>query len=291
MAGAGRIITKEASGTTIVAGIIKSINDDGTMTITTQESRRETKKDDQGNVMKNKDGQDIQRTVFSDLDVVIKSDLGFSAEEYKVGRAATAIGEYSKRQNHLVADAVLSNTPGMFTYPYKNGNGAEMELQVIAGFVRFANMNEEIDKTTGEHFKNQSGEPRKPHFDVCVSVKDEATGDYVSHIVKFYNSKNAAHQIDACKRIFADFDKEKNTAFVTLIVGPGRDYTRTRTTDKGEFTYKCSEHLGNNLPVAIIRERSKEQTKTNAQEAEQQSGDGFSQGAIEADDYDMNDFQ
>ena len=293
-----RMITKQASGTTIASGKIKALNDDGSMILETTVSNRVPILNKDGSVAKGKDGREMQRTEWVPKDLKVTNQLGFSSDDYRVGNMATAIGEYSVRSDTLTADAVISRTAGSYSYNYKNSQGADMELQVLAGFVSFANYNEEINKETGEHYKNQSGENRKPHFDVCVRVKDEATGQYVSHIVKYYNTKNAPKNIEACKKAFENYDKEKNSAFVTMIVGAGREYTRQRTTDGGETSYVCSEHLGNNVPdVSIVdfvmnRSRSQQNTQPAQQAAPSAAqGSGMEQQIPDEMEYDMEEFQ
>ena len=289
-----RIFKKDSAHTTIVAGIIKDIKEDGSMIIATREASLVPRTNDNGEVMKGADGKTLNKVVWNEKDQVVVNEFGFSANDYKIGYAATAVGEL-RRNGTLNADMVISGKSGVYTYPYQNKNGVDVELQVIAGFVKFAGYNAEVNPEDGQPYKNQKGENRKPHFDLCVAVRGE-DGKYVSHIVKYYDTKNAQHQIEACKKAFADYDKTKNSAFVTIVTTPGEEKVKTRQVDGGkeEKYFRC-EHLGNTIPDVIIvnsvRDRDKSNQTKEAAEPEQ-SSDGFNNPAAPLDDYDeMENFQ
>lgn len=289
-----RMIRKEAAKTDIVTGTIKEIREDS-LVVATREMNRVTMLDKDGNPLKNDKGEERKKTVWTDKDVIVQNDLGFSADEYKVGNAVTAIGEYSARRNVLTADAVISKHSGLYVQPYKNANGADMEMQVLAGLVKFAGYNSEVNPQTQEHYQNQSGKDRKPHFDLCISVKDES-GKWVSHIVKYYDTKNNPNQIESCKKAFEGYDKEKNSAFCTVIVSPGEEKVRTRQLDGGaEMNYVRCEHLGNSIPDVTIVNYVRDKSRQNSnEEATQEQGDnGFeNQSILAQDEYDeMGDFQ
>ena len=218
------------SGLTYLTGKIKEIVD-GKLIVNTQEAVQSTKKDKDGNPMKNKDGFEIKQTQWVDKEVAVTSKLDFvEGDEYKKDRVVTVIGDYNKRKGTLEADEVISKAPAKYSYEFTNDNGVIEDVVILAGLMQFARENPELDKDGKPNVK-KDGTPRKPHFDVGIRVKD-ADGKVVTHVVKYYDSvikgkdgqDRQIKNMTACKERFANYDREKNTPFVTIKTDRGNDY-------------------------------------------------------------------
>ena len=262
------------SGLTDLTGKIKEIVD-GKLIVNTQEAVQVAKKDKDGNPMKNKDGFEIKQTQWVDKEVAVTSKLDFvEGDEYKKDRVVTVIGDYNKRKGTLEADEVISKAPAKYQYEYTNDNGVTEDVVILAGLVQFARENPELDKDGKPNVK-KDGTPRKPHFDVGIRVKD-ADGKVVTHVVKYYDSvikgkdgqDRQIKNMTACKERFANYDREKNTPFVTIKTDRGNDYVLNRQTENGEKSFFYCDHINATLPDVELVNYVANKNRNNTQQAQ-----------------------
>lgn len=262
------------SGLTYLTGKIKEIVD-GKLIVNTQEAVQVAKKDKDGNPMKNKDGFEIKQTQWVDKEVAVTSKLDFvEGDEYKKDRVVTVIGDYNKRKGTLEADEVISKAPAKYQYEYTNDNGVTEDVVILAGLVQFARENPELDKDGKPNVK-KDGTPRKPHFDVGIRVKD-ADGKVVTHVVKYYDSvikgkdgqDRQIKNMTACKERFANYDREKNTPFVTIKTDRGNDYVLNRQTENGEKSFFYCDHINATLPDVELVNYVANKNRNNTQQAQ-----------------------
>jgi len=262
------------SGLTYLTGKIKEIVD-GKLIVNTQEAVQSTKKDKDGNPMKNKDGFEIKQTQWVDKEVAVTSKLDFvEGDEYKKDRVVTVIGDYNKRKGTLEADEVISKAPAKYQYEFTNDAGVTEDVVILAGLVQFARENPELDKDGKPNVK-KDGTPRKPHFDVGIRVKD-ADGKVVTHVVKYYDSvikgkdgqDRQIKNMTACKERFAGYDREKNTPFVTIKTDRGNDYVLNRQTENGEKSFFYCDHINATLPDVELVNYVANKNRNNTQQAQ-----------------------
>ena len=262
------------SGLTYLTGRIKEIVD-GKLIVNTQEAVQVAKKDKDGNPMKNKDGFEIKQTQWVDKEVTVTSKLDFvEGDEYKKDRVVTVIGDYNKRKGTLEADEVISKAPAKYQYEFTNDAGVTEDVVILAGLVQFARENPELDKDGKPNVK-KDGTPRKPHFDVGIRVKD-ADGKVVTHVVKYYDSvikgkdgqDRQIKNMTACKERFANYDREKNTPFVTIKTDRGNDYVLNRQTENGEKSFFYCDHINATLPDVELVNYVANKNRNNTQQAQ-----------------------
>lgn len=262
------------SGLTYLTGKIKEIVD-GKLIVNTQEAVQVAKKDKDGNPMKNKDGFEIKQTQWVDKEVAVTSKLDFvEGDEYKKDRVVTVIGDYNKRKGTLEADEVISKAPAKYQYEFTNDAGVTEDVVILAGLVQFARENPELDKDGKPNVK-KDGTPRKPHFDVGIRVKD-ADGKVVTHVVKYYDSvikgkdgqDRQIKNMTACKERFANYDREKNTPFVTIKTDRGNDYVLNRQTENGEKSFFYCDHINATLPDVELVNYVANRNRNNTQQAQ-----------------------
>ena len=262
------------SGLTYLTGRIKEIVD-GKLIVNTQEAVQVAKKDKDGNPMKNKDGFEIKQTQWVDKEVTVTSKLDFvEGAEYKKDRVVTVIGDYNKRKGTLEADEVISKAPAKYQYEFTNDAGVTEDVVILAGLVQFARENPELDKDGKPNVK-KDGTPRKPHFDVGIRVKD-ADGKVVTHVVKYYDSvikgkdgqDRQIKNMTACKERFANYDREKNTPFVTIKTDRGNDYVLNRQTENGEKSFFYCDHINATLPDVELVNYVANKNRNNTQQAQ-----------------------
>ena len=262
------------SGLTYLTGKIKEIVD-GKLIVNTQEAVQVAKKDKDGNPMKNKDGFEIKQTQWVDKEVAVTSKLDFvEGDEYKKDRVVTVIGDYNKRKGTLEADEVISKAPAKYSYEFTNDAGVTEDVVILAGLVQFARENPELDKDGKPNVK-KDGTPRKPHFDVGIRVKD-ADGKVVTHVVKYYDSvikgkdgqDRQIKNMTACKERFANYDREKNTPFVTIKTDRGNDYVLNRQTENGEKSFFYCDHINATLPDVELVNYVANKNRNNTQQAQ-----------------------
>ena len=262
------------SGLTYLTGRIKEIVD-GKLIVNTQEAVQVAKKDKDGNPMKNKDGFEIKQTQWVDKEVAVTSKLDFvEGDEYKKDRVVTVIGDYNKRKGTLEADEVISKAPAKYSYEFTNEAGVTEDVVILAGLVQFARENPELDKDGKPNVK-KDGTPRKPHFDVGIRVKD-ADGKVVTHVVKYYDSvikgkdgqDRQIKNMTACKERFANYDREKNTPFVTIKTDRGNDYVLNRQTENGEKSFFYCDHINATLPDVELVNYVANKNRNNTQQAQ-----------------------
>ena len=269
-----KIYEDKKSGLTYLTGRIKEIVD-GKLIVNTQEAVQVAKKDKDGNPMKNKDGFEIKQTQWVDKEVAVTSKLDFvEGDEYKKDRVVTVIGDYNKRKGTLEADEVISKAPAKYSYEFTNEAGVTEDVVILAGLVQFARENPELDKDGKPNVK-KDGTPRKPHFDVGIRVKD-ADGKVVTHVVKYYDSvikgkdgqDRQIKNMTACKERFANYDREKNTPFVTIKTDRGNDYVLNRQTENGEKSFFYCDHINATLPDVELVNYVANKNRNNTQQAQ-----------------------
>ena len=189
-------------------------------------------------------------------------------EEFSVGKRATAVGfnipDMADPNKQVVQAMSLSCRPQAFEWG---------KLAVVSGEVLFASFNEE---------KNEDGTPRmtreytaadgsvtpahekKPHFDISVKVKEaDENGDpkYVLHTVQCYPWKGDMTQIDRYKKLFANFDRENNPCFATIVTQPGNEYAVQKVVNGKEYINYNSRHMGI-TKIDVEFEKVRENTKS-----------------------------
>ena len=163
-----------------------------------------------------------------------------------------------------------------------NGNDYfEIEgAAILTGFISDARLYEEKEED-GSPRLNKEGKPKKPHFDITISVKE---GDeYVSHRIKVYNSEKQPDAIEKAQKMFGsanetrtkDGKEMENKIYATFITRPGDEYT----TSRNGKTYRNVSHMGYNKQdheyvLAEPKERPAAEKNAPANE-EVSSGDGF----------------
>lgn len=212
-----RMYSNQASGVTVVAGVIKSISEDRQVITMTSKKWNPTEKKDE------------------EFDIKVQSAAGFDEKMYRDGFRVTAVG-YPHGKGVINAERVLVGNEAYET----------QDLTILRGYVKFARYNEE--KTAdGASILNSKGEAKSPHFDVTISVKDETTGNYVDHIVKIYNGKTENGKkgsMDIAMTLFNKFDRETAPVIATFVTGAGSPYTtKVERNGKEYINFKCS-HFG-----------------------------------------------
>lgn len=259
-----KIYRNQSSGITVVSGKIKSIAEDRmVMVVTTDDYDRTAKKN-------------------NPVDLTISSGVPFE-EEFKAGYSVTAAG-YQHGKGVIAAEAVFTG----------NDSYETQDLAVVTGLVKFARMNEEKNADGSAKMKQDGTTPRKPHYDVTITVKE---GDkWVDHVIKIYEGnieEGKKSQMEKAEALFKNFDKETNRIRATFVTTPGQAYHYTVNKDGKEYVnYGCS-HMGyKSLDVEFLDTKEKTQgtpavekpQTQNAQPAQEpmqqtpvQSGAGFDQ--------------
>lgn len=256
-----RAYTSQKTGLNVVSGKVKTISDDRTMmVVTTSRYNSESKQNEE-------------------YDVTVQTANQFG-EGVKEGFSVTVAG-YKGRGGTLNDVTVMT---GQDVYE-------EEATSVITGFVSYAGFREEKN-ADGSPKTKQDGSPKKPHYDICIKVKDEDTNHYVNHRIKVYDFPNEEKSsIERMKKIFGKLDTEKNRIRVTIVTNPGQEYNYTSTGKDGrEYTNYESVHMGYRfLDVEYVDQKEQSQSKdvpaketaaeTPVQEATpaQNHGNGFEQ--------------
>jgi len=225
-----------------------------------------------GKVKEVKDGLLVVEVTYFDKDGEHKEDVNVKSnfsetEGIKVGYNITAVG-FRGGANTVNANKVM------------NGNDYfELEgAAIVTGFISDARLYEEKEED-GSPRLNKEGKPKKPHFDVTISVKQ---GDeYVSHRIKVYNSDNQPDAIEKVQKRLSGLNETKTKdgkevetkIYATILTRPGDEYTSTRN----GRTYRNVSHMGiNKMDLERLFVEVKENTKpAPAVEEELSSGDGF----------------
>lgn len=233
--------TNKNSGSIIVSGVIKEFSEDGlVMTLATSEYNTKERKN-------------------METEVKVTNPIGFSKETYKPGYHVTAVG-YPHGKGTIQAERIMSG----------NDFFENQDLTVITGYVRSARLNEEKD-AEGNPRLNQKGEPRKPHFDITVAVKD---GDrWVNHVVKIYDIKgdqSKTSRIDRAKAQFREFDRDSKPAIVTIVTGAGNVYQTETERDGRVFQNFYCNHMGA-YSIDMEYTTPREQTRNNPTQGQTQA--------------------
>jgi hypothetical protein len=224
-----RIYTNQNSGLTVATGKIKALSEDRTvLTIVAEEY---------------KDGER------KDVELNISNPIGFNPDDYKVGFTVTAAG-YKHGKGVIQAERVLVGNDIFET----------ADLTVVTGLVKFARYNEEKDKDGNPRLK-QDGTPRKPHFDITISVKED--DKYVDHTIKVYEGRHEEgkkSQLERVQAMFSRFDRQTNRISVAVVTQPGVPRSYTVTKDLKEYTNFVCDHMGyKSIDVEYIDAREKTQ--------------------------------
>lgn len=240
----------------VISGKVKSIAPDR-MSVVVQTSKydREEKREDA-------------------FDVTIHSSTPI-ADSVAVGKNITACSYHDVPTDRDIA-LYLSSDNGAF----EHGG-----LAVISGNVVYARYNEEKNedgtpKMTSRRVGADGAEippkPRTPHFDIAVSANtpDENGGSKkVLYIVKEYPFKSGdtvdTSKIDRHKKLFANFDRETNGAYVTIATSPGAVSSVVREYNGREYVNTYSNHMGiYSLDVMYEKERTRDKSAGNAEKKE-----------------------
>ena len=251
-----KIYSNQTSGVTVVSGKIKSISDDRcVMVITSSEYDRNAK-------------------VNNEADINVSSEIPFD-EMYRVGYNATAVG-YKRGKGTIVAETVCIG----------NDTCETQDLAIVQGTVRFASLNEEKN-ADGTPRLNGKGEPKKPHFDITVVVKED--DKYVNHVVKVYAGKEDSKQLDAVQKLFNNYNPEVQKTVVSIVTQPGDRRTSTVTKNGQEYVNNYCYHMGYRSLDILDRIQVKEKeasapAQTQAAPSQpapaQPQNTGFTQGAV-----------
>lgn len=233
-----KIYRNQKSGTVVASGIIKGISEDRMcMTIACQEYDRNTK---QSNEVV--------------MEAITQVPYG---DEYRVGFAATAVG-YPRGTGKMSAESVMIGND------YVETN----DLAIVSGLVKFATYRDEMN-ADGTPKLNQKQEPKKPHFDITISVKED--DKYVDHVVKVYDrpvKEGEKSEIEKCKARFANFDRETNRVRATIVTRPGTAYVSTVQKGDREYVNNAMSHMGiTSMDLDYIDKERAEKSKGDAQPA------------------------
>lgn len=141
---------------------------------------------------------------------------------------------------------------------------------VVTGLVLFANKNNEVDKD-GNPRKTAAGSNRKPHYDITVAVGQGAERE--THVIKFYDfttkEGRAVENIARYERLFANFDRNENPVFVSIVTDEGQAWTRENKDANGKvWQNHMVSHMGaNSVDVNFVN--AKEKTNENQQSQQQ----------------------
>lgn len=265
-----KVYLNQATGLTVIEnGKIKSISEDRmTMVVTADEYNRAENK----NVS---------------VDTTIVGTIPFDAD-YKVGFNVTAAG-YKRGKGTIGAETILSGND-----TYEN-----QDLAIVTGFVKFTRMNEEKNQD-GTVKLNREGKPKKPHYDVTITVNED--GKWVDHIIKVYEmptEDGKKSNMDRVANLFRNFDAKENRIRATFVTTPGQrdSYPYTKKDGTEGMNHVCY-HMGyKSMDVEFVDAKEKTQTAPVAskapnvptpqpmptQYAPAQSGTGFD-SVIERDD-------
>lgn len=230
----------QKTGINVISGKIKSISEDRmVMTVAAEEYDKTEKK----NVP---------------VEATISSGIPFE-DDFKVGYSVTATG-YQRGKGAIFAEAV---SLGNDTYENE-------DLAVVSGLVRFARLNEEKN-ADGTPKMKQDGTPKKPHYDITVTARNNE-GNFVNHVIKVYegiHEDGKKSQMDIVSGLFKNFDRENNRARVTIVTSPGQSYTSTNTGKDGkEYTNFYCSHMGyKSLDVEFVDQKEKTQGAPTASKA------------------------
>lgn len=209
------VYKNQASGLVVATGKIKSVSEDRmVMTVTSEQYDRTAKKNEE-------------------VELNVSSGTPFE-DSFKNGYGVTVAG-YQRGKGAIVADAAFIGNDYFET----------QDLAVVTGLVKYARLNEEKDENGAPKMKQDGKTPKKPHYDVTISVNE---GDkWVDHVIRIYegiHEEGKKSQMDRAAALFSKFDKESNRIRATFVTSPGQSYSRTVTKNGKEYVnYGCS-HIG-----------------------------------------------
>lgn len=223
---------RQKSGFTVVVGKIKSFSDDRMVMIVETEERQPNVKES------------------TPLEFQVTSAIPFE-DAYKPGYTVTAAG-WPRGKNVIGADSVMIG----------NDHFETQDIAIVTGFVKFARMNEEKNSDGTQKMKQDGVTPKKPHFDITVSVKE---GDkFVDHIVKVYEGKTEpgkTNQMERMAKLFSKFDRDTNRIAASIVTSPGSYDSYTTTKNGMEYTNNVCYHMGvKTIDVDFVDQKEKGQS-------------------------------
>lgn len=226
----------------VLSGKIQSVAEDGlSMVVSSQEWKQKTDEKTNKTYME-----------ANPIDFLVKWAVPVADDTYTVGNDVTVVGYGQGKENGLLrinVEQVLTKSE-----VYKSD-----ELDVVRGFVKFASYNDEKNVDGTPKLKQDGQTPRKPHFDITVTCRDEENDRWVNHIFPIYNTKNNPKEIERYQKKFANFDAKTNRALVTIVAGPGAEpYAVTKNYNGQESVYWNVRHMGiKSFDMEMIDERTK----------------------------------
>ena len=211
-----RVYKNQDTGLTVTTGTIKSIADDRLSCVVTSETWDKSAKQT------------------AEVDVTARSPIALE-DKFKPGYRVTMVG-YSHGKNLVDVDLITGSNE-IFETP---------ELAVVTGFVRSARLNPEKNEDGTTKFKADGVTPKKPHFDVSITVKDD-DGKYINHVIKVYDyatEKGKKTPIERAQAAFKDFDAENNRIVATFVTQPGETRSWVSTKNGKEYVNYTCDHLG-----------------------------------------------
>lgn len=209
------VYRNQKTGLITATGKIKEISEDRmVLTLSTEEYDRGQKKK-------------------APVDFIVSTGVPFT-EDYQIGYTATAVG-YPRGKGVIAGESVLIGND-----LYEN-----MDYVVVSGLVKFARMNEEKNADGTPKVKQDGITPKKPHYDVTISVYEK--DKWVDHIIKVYagnpeeGKKSPVDRIAAC---FKNFDSKENRIRATFVTTPGQSYSYTVNKDGREYINNACSHIG-----------------------------------------------
>ena len=231
----------------VVTGTIKSLSDDHTqMVITSAKWNKDTKQEDT-------------------IEYQVVSPIPFPEDVYKVGYHVTASG-YGSRAN-IINDEARVLTGNMSA-------DLDTDHTLISGLVKFASMNEEKNADGTPRLKKDGVTPKKPHFDIVVSVKEGET--WVNHVIKLYETGNVqagkSSQLERAQKTFKNFKPGESKVRIAALTTPGQVYTTEKTKDGQTYTNTYSSHMGYKfMDIEFVEDKEKEKKAENKAQAQPQA--------------------
>ena len=204
----------------------------------------------------------------NNIDITVNNTYALD-NTFEKGKPVTAVGYPNG------ASSILAQTVSTENFAYE-----EQELAVIAGTLKFAGYNEEVNENGSKNLK-ADGSARKPHFDIKIDVKE---GDKtVHHIIKIYDfegqkDKNGNPQkpvIETMKNRFKDFvNAEETPMYVAIATYPGQEREWEHEVNGNTVIDYFSSHFGQkSVDIMYLFSKEKELTNTTEKTAEAETAE------------------
>lgn len=220
-----KIYHSTKTGLVVASGTLKSIAADGMSVVIA--SGRNVKKGDEYK--------------FEQSDITARVNL--PVEGYTIGAPITAAG-YQAGPDTINADMCACGESAYVPLSDK--------VAVLSGEVLFTGYRDEIDRETGSPRLTKAGSPRKPHYDISVSVGSGQ--ERVLHTVRLYGEDD----IKSAQNRFKNFDRKENPMYATIVTQPGDQYTTTNERNGRTYTNTNMSHMGaSSMDLIFTKERVK----------------------------------